>query len=561
MVVKFFNRGDLHGCEAAGGGIVGEGRLADAVEGIASVAAEGVVEALDRVGARDTDDGFVGEGAEVIVSERRDACRVNSTDLLASAVVDERDRRGIIGIDRVRERSVRIVGVRRDDAAGPGARREFAVGGIVVSRTLSVGVDLVRHAARRFVVKPARRVALSERFVTIGRHRDLVAVFVVDIIHGIRRAALREDAPFRIVCRRDGVRQRVCYARLPTKRVVAVGRGITECVNGRTDAVLRIVDRARRVAAAIGDGRLAFEGVISACRRDASLRSRGADESVRRDRDRGCRRSRIPGPGDLLRRGAVAEDTVRRRVTAEVNADLFGREGPALRRLAESGDARPRRRDELRLRAAVPMDRPATGLAPPHVVERNVPRVVRNDAVRVAPVDLAVQVHVGDGQDSLTKGIIAYIGVGERNELEFRVGVGGITARCDELVRGVVLVGGDEESATEAGTGFADGAAERVFIRTTPARRGKTCGAFVGLGPVRAVFVGRLHDAVQHRFLGAPVGVGDGRCLRFRAVAAAGLLSLLSYRHAQRHIHCDIFTGVSPSRTPHSPKKTQASNY
>ena len=31
---------------------------------------------------------------------------------------------------------------------------------------------------------------------------------------------------------------------------------------------------------------------------------------------------------------------------------------------------------------------------------------------------------------------------------------------------------------------------------------------------------------------------------RVGADAAAGLLSLLSCRHAQRHIHCDIFTGV-----------------
>ena len=112
-----------------------------------------------------------------------------------------------------------------------------------------------------------------------------------------------------------------------------------------------------------------------------------------------------------------------------------------------------------------------------------------------------------------------------------------IGSRGDELVRRVVLVGGDEECAAEAGAGLADDAAEGIFIRTTPARRIKACGAFVGLGPVRAVFVGGLHDAVQQRFLGAPVGVGYGRCLRFRAVAAAGLLSLLSYRHAQRHIH------------------------
>ena len=53
------------------------------------------------------------------------------------------------------------------------------------------------------------------------------------------------------------------------------------------------------------------------------------------------------------------------------------------------------------------------------------------------------------------------------------VGTGG-----DELVRGVVLVGGDEECAAEAGTDFGDGAAEGVFIRTRPSRRGESRGAF-----------------------------------------------------------------------------------
>ena len=48
----------------------------------------------------------------------------------------------------------------------------------------------------------------------------------------------------------------------------------------------------------------------------------------------------------------------------------------------------------------------------------------------------------------------------------------------DELVRGVVLVGGDEETAAEAGVGFADRAAERVFVSTTPARRGEAFDRF-----------------------------------------------------------------------------------
>ena len=84
------------------------------------------------------------------------------------------------------------------------------------------------------------------------------------------------------------------------------------------------------------------------------------------------------------------------------------------------------------------------------------------------------------------------------------IGTGG-----DELVRGVVFVGRNQQSAVETRAGFADGAAERIFIRTRPARRGEARRAFVGLRPVRAVFVGGLHDAVEERFLGATVGVGD----------------------------------------------------
>ena len=70
------------------------------------------------------------------------------------------------------------------------------------------------------------------------------------------------------------------------------------------------------------------------------------------------------------------------------------------------------------------------------------------------------------------------------------------TCRC-KLVRRVVLVGGDQQSAVETRAGFADDAAERIFIRTRPARRGEARPAYVGLRPVRAVFVGRLHDAVE----------------------------------------------------------------
>ena len=46
------------------------------------------------------------------------------------------------------------------------------------------------------------------------------------------------------------------------------------------------------------------------------------------------------------------------------------------------------------------------------------------------------------------------------------------------LVRGIVLVGGNQQSTTEAGAGLADGAAEGVVVRTAPTRRIETRRAF-----------------------------------------------------------------------------------
>ena len=104
-------------------------------------------------------------------------------------------------------------------------------------------------------------------------------------------------------------------------------------------------------------------------------------------------------------------------------------------------------------------------------MEINVPRVVRDDAVGVAPVDLAVQVHVGDCQVPLVERIIAQERLFEKSAV--RVLAGG-----DELVRGVVLVGGNQQSAAEAGAGFADGATKRVFVAAAPTRRVEARRAF-----------------------------------------------------------------------------------
>ena len=180
---------------------------------------------------------------------------------------------------------------------------------------------------------------------------------------------------------------------------------------------------------------------------------------------------------------------------------------------AQPGEAGARTAHKRQLRGAALARLPRRGLAPPVAVKRDIPRVV--------PVDLVVEVHVGDGQAPFTAIIIAKIGGGERRKLRGLRGLRrlGIGASGNELVRRVILVGGNQQSAAEAGAGFADGAAERVVVRTAPTRRIEARRAFVGLGPVRAVCVGRLDDAVEQRFLGATVGIGDDR-VRHGAVRA-----------------------------------------
>ena len=159
-------------------------------------------------------------------------------------------------------------------------------------------------------------------------------------------------------------------------------------------------------------------------------------------------------------------------VAERVNGTVLRNKAVTQPREASAGTAHKRQ-----LGGAVFARLPRGGLAPPVAVERDVPRIVRDDAVRVAPVDLVVQVHVEDGQIPLVKGIIAKIGGGERRKLRGlrRVAIG---ASGDELVGGVVLVGGNQQSAAEARAGFADRAAEGVFVGTTPTRRIETRRAF-----------------------------------------------------------------------------------
>ena len=112
-------------------------------KGIASIAAKIVVEALDRVRSRDSDDRLVGDRAEVIISERRHTCGVNCLNLPPCAAVGERYRRRAVGVDGVSQGAVVVIAVRRDNPASPGAGRELAVGSVGVRWPLPVGVDLV----------------------------------------------------------------------------------------------------------------------------------------------------------------------------------------------------------------------------------------------------------------------------------------------------------------------------------------------------------------------------------------------------------------------------------
>ena len=270
------------------------------------------------------------------------------------------------------------------------------------------------------------------------------------------------------------------YARLSPERVVAVRRLVAERVDGLGDAALRVVDDLRAVAASVGLRGLASERVVFVGGGDARRGARG-DRQAAADDGLGVARGvgRIGRPGRRVR-GAVEVGARDGRVAARVDGSVLRNKAVTQPGEAGAGEAHKRQ-----LGGAVLARLPRRGLAPPVAVKRDIPRVVRDDAVRVAPVDLIVAVHVLYGQVPFTKGIIAKIGGGERRKLRGLRGLRrlGIGASGDELVRGVVLVGGDEECAAEAGAGLADGATECVFVAATPARRGEPRREPRGLSP------------------------------------------------------------------------------
>ena len=80
---------------------------------------------------------------------------------------------------------------------------------------------------------------------------------------------MRENTPFGIVGRGDGVAERVGDDDLAAERVIGVGRFVAERVDGLRDAVLRVIDKVRCVAAPVGLRDLAAERVVGVGRGDA----------------------------------------------------------------------------------------------------------------------------------------------------------------------------------------------------------------------------------------------------------------------------------------------------
>ena len=95
--------------------------MADAIEGIAGVAAESVVEAFDGIRPGDTDNGFIGKRAEHIVGECRRTCGIDCLGLTSKRIVLKQDTWRVIRIDRVRKVPPPVIGVHCLNATRPGA--------------------------------------------------------------------------------------------------------------------------------------------------------------------------------------------------------------------------------------------------------------------------------------------------------------------------------------------------------------------------------------------------------------------------------------------------------
>ena len=99
----------MHRSETTSHGVIGENRLADAVESVASVATKGIVETLNCVGTCDTNDCFIGERPKGIVDECRNACGIVGRNLTAKGVVGKGDCRSVIRIDGVGKAAPAVV--------------------------------------------------------------------------------------------------------------------------------------------------------------------------------------------------------------------------------------------------------------------------------------------------------------------------------------------------------------------------------------------------------------------------------------------------------------------
>ena len=341
---------------------------------------------------------------DVVGVEVRDDARRRRGGQVADAVVRHADGRGdtVVVIFGAREITGVVVGVVGDDATRPGAAREPAVGRVRIRRAAPVRVDLVRDEARGRVKEPARRVAVCERLVSVGRHRDPAAIGVVGVVDGIRRAAHGDDAPLRVVGGHHRVRERIGDGRPPSKRVMAVGRRRPQRIDRPRDAPLRVVDGLSPAAASVDLRDLPAKRVVLVRRRHARLGARGNHESGARDSDGGKRRAGHVRRARHRVRRAVKAGAHDGRVSARVEGLHLGDEDAArFVRRAKAGEPRARRGNARQRGRAVGTGLPGRRLAPPVAVEKNVPHVVRDDAVRVVPVDLTVEVHVGDGQGSL----------------------------------------------------------------------------------------------------------------------------------------------------------------
>ena len=298
------------------------------------------------------------------------------------------------------------------------------------------------------------RDARSPSLVAIRCHRGLLAEDIVGVTNGIGSSTFVGLVPAKVVFVDNSVAERIGDGGEIAELIVGVSRAVAERIDGGRMLTKGVVFSATSVAAAIGLRDLATKGVVGKSVGYGGDRDGLQLDTVTRDRQR---------PVGSVWDGLAGNDESRidkRLIFSHVSSNVE-RARTRGQRSGEAGELSRGRRNEWRDGGVGAGDDVGLGEPDDGVVENK-----GREGFRFAPFRRAsrdARPYQTGCRDAVTKCVVGVL------DNRLVVGRGGNNA-----AEGVVGVGGRKNRALEAGSLFADGLAEEIFVALGEARR--ICG-------------------------------------------------------------------------------------